>query len=195
MMEKWAQGDFIADWQGEPKTPELNRIPIKEQPDALTRAALEACIGGPFFPGIECTYLAAQPQTYEQPFRIQQTFPPGYLTERMALPWQADFLACAKEQFGGDATGTRAAGRGLWPWKKEIKESAVQSFYAFFNSELPTEEEKKYGSMSAREYRAQRKYADSFPTITYEEIQKRMKQLEIDLTQPLDVDLGDDDGN
>lgn len=80
-------------------------------------------------------------------------------------------------------------------WKKEIKESAVQSFYAFFDSELPSEEEKKYGSMSAREYRAQRKYADSFPTITYEEIQKRMKQLEIDLTQPLDVDLGDDNGN
>lgn len=96
LMEKWAQGDFIADWRGEPKMPEFKRIPIQQQPDALTRAALEACIGGPFFPGIECTYLAAQPQTYEQPFRIQQGFPPGYLTERMALPWQADFLACGE---------------------------------------------------------------------------------------------------
>lgn len=81
-------------------------------------------------------------------------------------------------------------------WKKEIKESAIQSFYAFFNnSELPTEEEKQFGSMSAREYRAQRKYAESFPVITYEEIQKRMQQLQNDLTQPLDIDLGDDDGN
>lgn len=80
-------------------------------------------------------------------------------------------------------------------WKKEIKESAIQSFYAFFNNELPTEEEKQYGSMSAREYRAQRKYAESFPVLTFEEIQKRMKKMETDLTQPLDVDLGDDDGN
>ena len=80
-------------------------------------------------------------------------------------------------------------------WKKDIKETALQSFYAFFDSELPKEEEKQYGSMSAREYRAQRKYAESFPIITFEEIQKRMKQLEVDLTQPLGVDLGDEDGN
>jgi len=80
-------------------------------------------------------------------------------------------------------------------WKKDIKETALQSFYAFFDSELPKEEEKQYGRMSAREYRAQRKYAESFPIITFEEIQQRMKQLETDLTQPLNVDLGDEDGN
>jgi hypothetical protein len=77
-------------------------------------------------------------------------------------------------------------------WKKDIKETAVQSFYAFYDGQSP-KEEPQFGKMSAREYRAQRKYAESFPIITFEEIQQRMKQLEVDLTQPLDVDLGEKD--
>ncbi|SFN65397.1 LodA/GoxA family CTQ-dependent oxidase [Nitrosospira briensis] len=96
MMEKWARGDFHADWTGEPAPVPFNELPLGQQPDALTRAALEGCIGAPFFPGIEVTYVIAQAATYESPFRIKHTLLPGFLTERMALPWQADFLACGE---------------------------------------------------------------------------------------------------
>ena len=96
MMEKWANGDFTADWTGEPVPVPFENLPLDEQPDALTRAALEGCIGSPFFPGIEVTYVIAQAATYDAPFRIKQSLPPGFLTERMALPWQADFFACGE---------------------------------------------------------------------------------------------------
>ena len=96
LMEKWSNGNFIADWTGAPAAVAFDDLPLNEQPDALTRAALEGCIGAPFFPGIEVTYVIAQAETYDSPFRIRQTLPPGFLTERMALPWQADFLACGE---------------------------------------------------------------------------------------------------
>lgn len=96
MMEKWSRGDFLADWTAEPLPVPFGELPLAQQPDALTRAAMEGCIGAPFFPGIEVTYVIAQATTYEAPFRIKHTLPPGFLTERMALPWQADFLACGE---------------------------------------------------------------------------------------------------
>ena len=96
MMEKWSRGDFHADWPGEPTPIPFEKLPLEQRPDALTRAALEGCIGAPFFPGIEVTYVIAQAGTYGAPFRIKETLPPGFLTERMALPWQADFLACGE---------------------------------------------------------------------------------------------------
>lgn len=94
MMKRWAEGNFVADWDGEPNFVEIKKLPLDMQPAALTRAALEACIGGPFYPGIEATYLIAQRETYIEPFRIDPRHPAGFLTERMALPWQADFEEC-----------------------------------------------------------------------------------------------------
>ena len=103
MMEKWSQGEFHADWVAEPTTCSFRRFPLDQQPHALTRAALEGCIGAPFFPGIEVTYVVAQAATYESPFRIKHTLPPGFLTERMALPWQAIFPPAAN--YGGQRSG------------------------------------------------------------------------------------------
>lgn len=79
-------------------------------------------------------------------------------------------------------------------WCKEIKDKAFESFYAFFSNDVQTPEEKKFGSMSVKEYRLQRKYAESFPEITFEELEQRMKKIEIDLTQNLDLPE-DDDGS
>lgn len=96
LMTKWKDGNFEADWPGsEPVPPTFDAIPLNEQPDALNRAALEACIGGPFFPGIETTYLMTLVDTYKSPFRIDDhTHSAGFLTEQMAIPWQADFYDC-----------------------------------------------------------------------------------------------------
>lgn len=97
LMMRWSQGDFDADWTGSPPAPvPFDQIPVAGQPAALDCAALAACIGGPFFPGIETTYIMAQRETYEQAFRINQSLEPGYVTQHMAEPWQADFLACGR---------------------------------------------------------------------------------------------------
>lgn len=72
----------------------------QENPNLLTEAALEACAGGPFYPGIEGTYNIAQVESYHkdaklrQEYRIDESRQPGFLTEMMALPWQADFADC-----------------------------------------------------------------------------------------------------
>jgi hypothetical protein len=69
-------------------------------PDGLDRAALEACVGGAFFPGIEAGGLSAGDRpiievTYAEAFRIAPSVPAGTISGAMALPWQADFKACA----------------------------------------------------------------------------------------------------
>ncbi|MFF5291197.1 LodA/GoxA family CTQ-dependent oxidase [Paractinoplanes globisporus] len=83
-LSQWADGQFTAGTPEEPLT----------EPAALDRAALEACVGGPFFPGIEMSSRAREPGTYAAAFRFRADQPPGCMTERMAVPWQADFTDC-----------------------------------------------------------------------------------------------------
>jgi len=101
-IDNWVHGNFDADWPGSPPTPiPFEQIPVTRQAWALCEAALEACVGGSFYPGIEGTYDIARVQTYHtdsnlrREFRINPAHPPGFLTEKMALPWQADFADCA----------------------------------------------------------------------------------------------------
>jgi hypothetical protein len=91
--------------------------------EALTRAVLANCVGGPLSPGIETTWIARNPIIYEAPFRLRAKTPsngplslgfdpklglePGDMTRYMALPWQADFNECATQ---------RIQGRVLWWW-------------------------------------------------------------------------------
>jgi len=100
-LQHWALGDYLDDWSGAaPKPAPFAELPVPRQPHALNQAALEACVGGPFFPGIEGTYDIARIGTYHperylrQEFRLDPGLPAGSLTEKMALPWQADFADC-----------------------------------------------------------------------------------------------------
>ena len=116
-LERWADGDFIADWPGQPPDPiPFDQIPLAEQPAALDQAALQACIGGPFFPGIETGFVMARAGTYEAAFRVDRNNEPGHLTQGMALPWQADFLAC---------------GQLWWPAQRPVNVKRDGSFQAY----------------------------------------------------------------
>jgi hypothetical protein len=111
-MERWSQGEFDADWTGaEPAPVALDQLPDAEKPKALDRAALEACVGGPFFPGIEVSGMMLDARTYDQkrPFRINAELQPGALTAGMAVPWQADFRLCGDED-----------GADWWPGQRPI---------------------------------------------------------------------------
>jgi hypothetical protein len=94
-MQRWNNGTYANDWSG-PPAPQPNITP-----DGLDRAALEACVGGAFYPGIEAGGLdpANRPilvaAHYSEPFRLNHALVgPGDITQSMALPWQADFFAC-----------------------------------------------------------------------------------------------------
>ncbi|WP_298835210.1 LodA/GoxA family CTQ-dependent oxidase [uncultured Piscinibacter sp.] len=94
-LQRWEAGNFADDW---------GAVPVVEPaitPAGLDRAALDACVGGSFFPGIEAggkdpsnrPILFAT--NYSEAFRINHaTVLPGTLSASMALPWQADFMAC-----------------------------------------------------------------------------------------------------
>jgi hypothetical protein len=68
----WADGAFVADLGdgSQPEIPDFGKIPIAEQPDALTHAALEPCSGGAFHPGVELTWPLRHKELYSGPYRI-----------------------------------------------------------------------------------------------------------------------------
>jgi hypothetical protein len=89
-LKQWAAGDFVGDLSGP--------VPVELFPDALDRVALQSCSGGAFFPGIEAGRIMKDPANYSAPFRLDASaLKPGEITAGNALPWQADFHACAWE--------------------------------------------------------------------------------------------------
>jgi hypothetical protein len=92
VLELWRDGTFDADWHGEPGSSRTIT------PEGLTRAALEACVGQGFYPGIEAGILMEKNgEIYSQPFDFRlnhDLVTAGDITAHMAQPWQADFLAC-----------------------------------------------------------------------------------------------------
>lgn len=90
-LQQWADGAFISDLLAPVPPPEP--IPVQ-----LDRAALDACVGNNFFPGIEASVNLRDKDIYAEPFRLDHTNSgkvyPGCLTEIMAVPWQADFRDC-----------------------------------------------------------------------------------------------------
>jgi L-Lysine epsilon oxidase N-terminal/L-lysine epsilon oxidase C-terminal domain/von Willebrand factor type A domain len=112
-MQRWKDNNYTNDWGG-PPPPEASI-----SPDGLDRAALEACVGAAFYPGIEAGGLRQgdpdlpvgvpvrpiiNTANYSEPFRLK-TLSPGDITLVMALPWQNDFWQC---RAGGD-------GNHWWP--------------------------------------------------------------------------------
>lgn len=90
-LKLWAAGVFEADWHGVPaSSPAIT-------PEGLTRAALEACVGQGFLPGIEAGILMENKDIYSRPFDFRlnhNIVTAGDITAHMAQPWQADFLEC-----------------------------------------------------------------------------------------------------
>ena len=113
ILREWAAGSFINDWKG--TEPKIVTAP-NPTPDQLDKAAADNSVGGPFYPGIDCGWLIRAPEVYSSPLRFQipsqpateikapplkvgaLEFRPGFFSQQMALPWQADFYDCQKER-------------------------------------------------------------------------------------------------
>ena len=122
-LARWAEGDFDADFAA-PTSPQrpIGELPPREQTRALDRAAFEDCLGGPFHPGIEMTWVVRVPRIWKGPFRLHvlpegetpaddygpilhpevaigeggplAACGPGTITRWMAVPWQTDASSC-----------------------------------------------------------------------------------------------------
>lgn len=91
VMKAWANGDFVDDW-----TARRRRTPTRVTPAGLDRAALEACVGAAFVPGIEVSWKVRDVFRYHEPFRLDPgRLRPGDVTQQMAIPWQSDFVDCS----------------------------------------------------------------------------------------------------
>ena len=117
ILREWAAGSFINDWSG--VEPKVATAP-NPTPDQLDKAAADNSVGGPFYPGIDCSWLIRTPELYISPFRFRVPrepasevrtppmqvgaleFRPGFFSQQMALPWQADFYDCQKERHEDD---------------------------------------------------------------------------------------------
>jgi hypothetical protein len=120
LMKQWAEGSFTTN--NPPVYHHLEEVPLQDQPMTLTRANLDDCLGGPFHPGIELTWVMRVPLMWESPFRLhimaetespvddwgsllspkvalQADGPlaksgPGTLTRWLGIPWQTDEASC-----------------------------------------------------------------------------------------------------
>ncbi len=91
-LEQWKDGDFVSDWNGAP--PPASQI----TPAGLDRAALQSCVGGAFYPGIEAGWLMRDVYHFQEPFRLSHTgLTAGDITKQMSVPWQSDFNDCQFE--------------------------------------------------------------------------------------------------
>lgn len=98
VLERWVAGQF----DGGAGAP----APASNEAADLDRAVLTRCIGSGLFPGIEMGFMAANPSLYSELGRFTRgvfedfdgprRLEPGMVTQRMALPWQADFMECSR---------------------------------------------------------------------------------------------------
>jgi L-lysine epsilon oxidase-like protein len=122
-LQQWSAGEFIADYDPEYQPPrDIDQVPAEQQPDLLTRAAMEFCLADAFHPGCEMPWPMRAPGMYTAPFRLKHAPPnsaepsygmyltsdetnassgpvnrgqvPGGITRWMALPWQTDAASC-----------------------------------------------------------------------------------------------------
>lgn len=124
-LSQWVSGEFIADYDPSQKTPtSIESVPIAQQPDMLTKAAMDFCLADAFHPGCEMTWPMRHIGMYSEAFRLRHaddTSPThdinfgsvltphtalsfdgpinngqiaGGITRWMAIPWQTDTASC-----------------------------------------------------------------------------------------------------
>lgn len=135
-LRAWADGNFTD--AGASSATRLSDIPVVQQPSALDRASLGACLGGAFHPGIEFTWLARIPWIWTADMRLKwtqlqpnlddygplmtqdialsrsgplSTIGPGSIGQWMGLPWHSDSASCRS----GYSRATSPVSPTFWP--------------------------------------------------------------------------------
>lgn len=120
-LAQWSTGAFVDDRDGPDPATTVDELPVGDQPKALDRAGLDACLGGAYHPGIEVPWTLRVPTMWSAPLRLdvrsttvenpdlgEQLTPaatmaadgplagsgPGDLTRWQGVPWQSDAASC-----------------------------------------------------------------------------------------------------
>jgi hypothetical protein len=163
---QWANGDFDADWPADGLTfpATVDDLPLAEQPEALDRAVLDECLGGPFHPGCELTWPMRQTLLYEAPFRLPRRSDPepdwgsemtseialgqdgplaasgpGDLTRWMAVPWQTDTSSCLS-RYKHDVDGYLPT---FWPARVPNDVLDLESYQAVMDDGISLEKRQR----------------------------------------------------
>lgn len=122
LLDRWANGEFIADYDPAARPPRcIDEVAPAAQPAMLDRAALEFCLADAFHPGCEMTWPVRHASMYLEPYRWRHRAPDnpepdygstltpaeansydgplyaqfaGSITRWMAIPWQTDTASC-----------------------------------------------------------------------------------------------------
>ena len=163
---QWANGEFDADWPTDGLTfpATVDDLPLVEQPEALDRAALDECLGGPFHPGCELTWPMRQTLLYEAPFRLPRRSDPepdwgpemtseialgqdgplaasgpGDLSRWMAVPWQTDTSSCLS-RYKHDVDGYLPT---FWPARVPNDVLDLESYQAVMDDDISLEKRQR----------------------------------------------------
>ncbi|WP_398467803.1 CTQ-dependent glycine oxidase GoxA [Tardiphaga sp.] len=105
LLARWAKGEFASDFDDKAADAitRLDDLPLSQRPEALTRAALDACSGGAFHPGVEITWPVRHAALYRPvnetplPFRIA-------ISKRKSLVQDVGFQLNPQNVFAGHPT-------------------------------------------------------------------------------------------
>lgn len=166
MLERWADGHFIADYDPDAAAgphQDIAAVPLEEQPAMLDRAALEFCLADAFHPGCEMTWPVRHASMYSEPYRWHHRAKddpepdygktltpseacsfngplygqfPGSVTRWMALPWQTDTASCRS---GYDPQYDPYLPT-FWPARVPNQVLSVENYDKVMNEELPRAE-------------------------------------------------------
>lgn len=141
-LSQWAAGEFIDDWQGPPPRFALEALPADQQPQALDRAALEHCSGGPFHPGSELPWILRHSTLYRMTFRINERaegLPEPDYGDTLEPPQVYD-LKAENPAHGGPLFGQGPGDLTRWmaiPWQTDAA-SCRSGYEPQFDPHLPT---------------------------------------------------------
>ncbi|CDG54834.1 LodA/GoxA family CTQ-dependent oxidase [Vreelandella titanicae] len=164
LLDKWAEGDFEADYDPHRQSPEsIDKVPLEQQPAMLDRAAMEFCIADAFHPGCEMTWPVRHSTMYMEPYRWRHRSPedpepdygttltpamaksyngplygqyPGSITRWMAIPWQTDTASCRS----GYDTEYDPYLPTFWPARVPNQVLSKENYDTVMNDSLPREE-------------------------------------------------------
>ncbi|TCO62115.1 LodA/GoxA family CTQ-dependent oxidase [Actinocrispum wychmicini] len=139
IMRKWKDGgeQVVNDWPADGHGPKPAE---KVTPDDLDRAALSACVGESFGPGIEVGGFGTQPildnSLYDDTdrLRLKSTVEPGAITAYLANPWQTDFSACGENWWPvprPNQVHTESAGTLDWDRGRKGFTNMVRNWHTF----------------------------------------------------------------
>jgi hypothetical protein len=182
LLDRWAKGDFDADWQPGAMPPAtIDAVPLHAQPTTLDHAAMNHCLADAFHPGCEITWPMRHASMYRAPFRLREASPnapalPNYgsqltpavatavegplyaqsagdLTRWMAVPWQTDTASCRSGYYAGYGPRYDPYVPSFWPARVPNQVLTEADYQTVLNAKLPREERQAAFSRRASWFR------------------------------------------